>query len=225
MKALAWPTIVVHLLEQLKLFFQSSFHFRIQTLLLSNKRLTSNQCYPCRATKKQPWAFPSARSWIALLLSWPNCRNHSSHTSWGPCALRTTPLPLCRGVGWIHRRRRGKQKTERTSKRKTRTWPITAHLQALTPAVCCCIYALLVTIYSLCRRTLMLGSGYHSASFFKKNCMGILPSIVPTLCIRCVSFKKLRSDMKMTVAREAGKGFEETARSPLVENFLRSDCN
>lgn len=103
-------------------------------------RFMSNQCSPSRAMKKQAWAFPSAHSWTDLLPSWPNCRNLSSHTSWGLCALRTTLPRSCRDVGWIHLRRRGKQKKEQQLKKKKRTWQITAHLRVRMPAVCFCIF-------------------------------------------------------------------------------------
>lgn len=115
-----------------------SLNLIIKTFVLVQQGFSfiSDQCYPSRAMKKQAWAFPSAHSWTALLPSWPNCRNLSSHTSWGLCALRTTLPHSCQDAGWIHLRRRGKKKKEQLSKRKKRTWQITTLPRVRTPAVC-----------------------------------------------------------------------------------------
>lgn len=86
--------------------------------------------------KKPAWDFPSAPSWTALHLSSPNCRSHSSLTSWGRCAPPTTLLLWCQDAGsirpapWQSQRRHRKNRTRR---RKTQWRKI--HPQDLTALV------------------------------------------------------------------------------------------
>lgn len=67
----------------------------------------------CRVMKRPAWAFPSAPSWTEQHHSWPNSRNHSSHTLWDHCATPMTPPASYLGDGWSPTQRQKSQRSQR----------------------------------------------------------------------------------------------------------------